>query len=473
MVRLRLDFDRAFCTGRLVGWNLGRGTLFAPEGDPKAAEWRTPERVAAIAQLKKIRAPYIRPWMRFSGLQIDGSFGNDGYHFEQPGENMAPEQYLHLMAEADAEPIITLNFATGTASEAARYAAYVAKHGVTRFEIGNECYGSWNTGYWEDSEYSYARSDAPEEKWRGRPSADAISFAGRALEYVETVVREVPEAKFFVPLTQASMDAWGGIQTACGAMAPLFLHPAVDAAVVHQYHVDEAMMFGLADKNDPAFITAGSERYQREYEQLQDVLRPYGVGIAVTEYHVAGAFARGQFRVGSAPIMGLGIADMLIGYAQLGIEHLCQHMSLEFKRRDDPDRDILVEPWYVPAFEHDGVMRPRPSTIVTGLFADSLRPTTVPVQIEDSGTVEVRLSGEVIAAPARHAVAFQDGEDVTLVVLNRLDATPIEVEGMAVRSSKTYAPTDLFADDAIDAVREADTDVLAARSVTALTLSRH
>ncbi len=457
-VRLHLDLDAPTSTGRLIGWNLGRGTLYGPEGH----RWRTPLRVAAVEALARIRAPHVRPWMRFSGLQIDGSFGNDGYHFDRPGENVSPEQYLGLMQEADAEPIVTLNFATGTAEEAHRYALLVAPHGVTRFEIGNECYGIWNTGYSDDSAYAYAHAGSKDLAWRGRPSSNAEDFGARAEAYVDAVLAAVPEARFFVPLTQASMDAWGGVEASTSALAPLLSRDAVDAVVVHQYHVDEAMMFGLADKNDRAFIVAGSERYRREYERLRRALAPFDVGVAITEYQVAGAFARGQYRCGDDAISGLGIADMLIAYAQLGIEHACQHMSLGFTDAGDLDRDILVEPWYLP-LTNDGA--PRPSLRATSLIADALRPETIPMQIEGGATMTLTVGEETIAAPSLHAVGFR-GDDTTVVVLNRGDATEVELPS-ALASARTFG-ADTNATEALSF--EGRRVTLPRETVTALTL---
>jgi hypothetical protein len=446
---VRLHRDAAFPTGRLIGWNLGRGTLYGPPGH----RWRTPLRERAIDTLKRIRAPHVRPWMRFSGLQIDGSFGNDGYHFERVVENMEPAEYLGLMEEADAEPIVTLNFATGTAEEAARYAAHVATRGVTQFEIGNECYGIWNTGYNAEAP-GYAATDPA---WRGRPSSDVADFGARALAYVEAVVAVVPAAKFFVPLSQASMDAWGGVESSVPALAPLLAHPAVNGVVVHQYHVDEAMMFGLADKNDATFILAGSERYRREYDQLRAAL-PAGMGIAITEYQVAGAFARGQYRWGDDALSGLGIADMLIAYAQLGIEDVCQHLSLGFEEGADAERDILVEPWYLPLFA-DGT--PRPSVLVTSLIADHLRAKTVPVEL-DGPSMSLTIGDETLTVPRLHAVAFASEEDTTIVVLNRGDEARIAAPARAVRSYGADAMVEGGAQDRI---------TLGARTVTGITLA--
>ena len=43
--------DMAPETGHLLGWNIGRGTWYAPADDPLHPQWRTPELAAAVARL--------------------------------------------------------------------------------------------------------------------------------------------------------------------------------------------------------------------------------------------------------------------------------------------------------------------------------------------------------------------------------------------------------------------------------------
>src|SRR5262245_21142001 len=77
-LQLRIDTADVRPTGRLVGWNLGRGTLYATAGDAIHPQWRTPERTAAFARLAALRNPDdAPPYVRFSGLQIDGALGQD------------------------------------------------------------------------------------------------------------------------------------------------------------------------------------------------------------------------------------------------------------------------------------------------------------------------------------------------------------------------------------------------------------
>lgn len=456
-VHAHLDFTRpGEPVGDLVGWNIGRGTYYAPEGDPLHPEWRTPVKVAAAAALAEARPGHGRaPLMRFSGLQIDGALGNDGYHFYRyvepghapaAGDNMATFEYFALMQDADAAPIVTLNFGSGTASEAAAYVTHLngtaandinvaarvhwgadQPYRQTQFEIGNESYGPWNTGYTDSGPYSYANPEATgggDPKWFGKPSASAADYAARALEYVAAVRAVEPEARFWVPLSQASMDAWGGVEAAVQALAPLLQDPAVAGAVVHQYLVDDARGLGWDDPDDLFFALAGAELFRPGFARARgalDGVRP-GLELVVTEYHVAGAFSRGLFTRGQQAVVGLGVAGMLLFYAQLGVDAACQHAALEFDTLDDPERDPLLEPWYNPfRVGPDQTARPMASFVATRMVGEHLLERAAPLEFTQQVHQDMSVGTQTISVPLVHAAAFVDpaGEAGTLVALHR------------------------------------------------------
>lgn len=456
-VQARIDLDRPGApVGDLVGFNLGRGTLYAPEGDPLHPEWRTPARVAAVQSLAELRPAHGRaPLMRFSGLQIDGALGGDGYHFRrfvEPGhapaatDNMASFEFFALMHEADAAPIVTLNFGSGTASEAAAYARHLngtdagdpdvaarlhwgmqQPYGQTLFELGNESYGPWNTGHGEAGKHAYANPAAEsggDPPWHHKPSADPANYAARGLEYVAALRAAEPLARVWVPLAQASMDAWGGVEAATQALAPLLRDEAVAGAVIHHYLVDDAKALGWDEPDDVGFLLAGPELFRPEFARARaaiDAVRP-GLPIAVTEYHVAGAFSRGKFSRGDQAIVGLGIAGMLIFYAQIGVAAACQHMALEFATIDGPERDPLLEPWYNPfRAAKDGGVAPMASFVATRLIADHLLGRAAPIEWTKDVRQNMALGSRTIAVPLVHAAAFVDpaGETGSLIALHR------------------------------------------------------
>jgi len=470
-------------TGRLVGWNIGRGTLYATADDEVHGEWRTPERVAAFARLAELQSGTGEAaHVRFSGLQIDGALGSDGYHFwafADPereiaeSDNMAPYQSMTIVEEIGGTPLVTLNFGSGTADEARRYVDHLVGAGpsaevdarahcgrttpwpVTTYEIGNEVYGFWNTGYRADGPYSYSNPEAlhgGDPDWHDRPASDPADYAARALAYLDAVTSVQPAARAWVPLSQASMDAWGGLDSALAALEPLLLDERVTAVVVHHYQVDDLAPFGALDKAAPELALAGSELLRPGYVELRARLaalpRAEPLAVAITEYHVAGAFTLGGFdALADTHLVGLGVADVLISFADLGIDHAAQHMAIAFG--DEAAAEALFEPWYNPLRIVAGEVVPRPSYVATALVAEHLREDTVrlePVAMQHGTYVEGTLELEY---PLVTAVAFVDDVSATVVGLHRdlADTRRVTFDlptgDWQVESARIYAPAEL------------------------------
>ena len=510
-------------TGRLIGWNIGRGTLYARSGDAVHAEWRTPQRERAFALLGEIAAPFGEaPLVRFSGLQIDGALGNDGYHFWDfarpdreitPDDNMAPYQYMAIVDEIGAQPLVTLNFGSGTADEAARYVDHVVGTGsspeatarrdagrnepwaVHAYEIGNEIYGFWNTGYSATGTYAYANPDADnggDPQWHGRPASAASDYAARALTYADAVTAIDPDARFWIPLSQASMDAWGGLDAALRALEPLLVDPRIDAVVVHHYQVDDLAVHGWLAKAAPELALAGSVAFEPDYEDLRlrlDALpRSVPLQIAITEYHVAGAFTLGAFD-GRADthLVGLGVADVLLSFAHLGIDQAAQHMAVAFGGA--ATEEMLFESWYNPLRETaSGEVLPAPSYVATALVAEHLRETTVRPVVEAMPTLVYDAESTPLEYPVVRAVAFADDASTTIVLLNRdlerehmvtFDVAP---QTWSVAGARAYAPATWDAPVGDAAIEVADLEVeqrggrvrveLPRHSLVAISLSR-
>lgn len=488
-VVLAVDFRRPIHrTGRLIGWNIGRGTLYATDGDPTHPEWRTAEMAEAIRRLSQVRpANGETPYMRFSGLQIDGTMGGDGYHFwdfvrpdrlVRSSDNMSTHQYHAVIDEAAAQGLVTLNFGSGTADEAASYVRHlnggdaadpmvaarlawgrVEPWGNKTFEIGNEIYGFWNTGYNDTGLFSYANPAAlngGDPDWYGLPASNPHLFTVRALEYIDAVLAVQPDARFWIPLSQATMDAWGGIDVSVPALADLLEHPAVEAAVIHQYQVDDAAELGFSDKNSLELLLAGSELFRPLYEDLRDRLdrldRDERLKIVVTEYHVAGFFSKLRFARADQAVVGLGIADMLIAFSKWGVDGACQHMALNF----GGDEEVLYETWYNP-FRRSGkgALIDMPSYEVTRLAADHLLDRTVRVDSWQMRGRTYRDEDVSLSYPIVNATAFVDDwlRGGTMLLLNRSqdEETVVDIQitpGAVATGSSRYAPASLDMDAA-------------------------
>ncbi|MGB5810333.1 MAG: hypothetical protein WBG86_07380, partial [Polyangiales bacterium] len=259
-----VDFEQSsHRVGRLIGWNIGAGSRYSPEGGARHPEWRTAETIEALRRLSSVRpANGDRPVVRFSGLQIDGAVGLDGYHFfdfadpqstPTAADNVAPFEYMAMIDEIDADPLIMLNFGSGTASEAATYARHLVATdpqdpfvaarafwgndepwAVTLYEVGNEVFLPFNTGYSATGDYSYANPDAQnggDPNWSGRPSSSPDDYADRAMEYVDAVLAVQPSARFYIPLTQSNWQSWGGPAQSLPFLRDLLERPEVVGVV--------------------------------------------------------------------------------------------------------------------------------------------------------------------------------------------------------------------------------------------------
>ncbi len=476
--------DVAHPTGQLVGFNLGRGTYYAAEDDPFHPEWRTDQRRQAIEALSLFQNPGgQQATMRFSGLQIDGTLGGDGYHFQDfvrqsrgsvPSDNMSTFEYMTLMREANAKPVVMLNFGSGTAQEAGEYATHlngadgtdpnvqmrthwgdIDPYGVEIFEVGNESYGFWNTGYSATGDHSYANPGAAQggdALWHGKPSSTPEDYAARALTYIQAVQQSTPDARFWIPLSQADMEGWGGPAESVPRLAAVLENPAVEAVVIHHYQVDDSRTLGFEDSNDPAIVLAGSRflepGYLELFEVLEGVNREEPLQVAITEWGVAGFFAPPDFTLGRTTAMGLGTADALISFSRWGIDHAQQHVALWFGALGD---EILLEEWYQPFRFSEGQRYWLPRTRVYKLFADHLLQDTLTLDL--TGGLELVGGDGSDARPlfsydAVHATAFVDADqdEMTVVLLNRDvdDTHPVRLyfpdEGWYVADANTFAP---------------------------------
>jgi len=451
-------------TGSVIGWNLGQGVYYTSEPDPLDRQWRTPERVAAVQALAEIRpANGDRPFMRFSGLQIDGTLGKDGYHFwdyvdpdtppeEKSDKFMAVFEYMTIMEETDSEPIILLNFGSGTAREAADYVTYLngsdpsdprvaarqfwgrkEPYGIDILEIGNEVYGFWNTGFFTFGSFSYANRRAPhggDPEWYGEPCSDPRNFADRALTYIEQI--DSPNVRYWVPLNQSSMTFWGGLESAVEGLRPLLENPAVEAVVVHQYLLDELLLTRLSSeglsvcRNLQSMMTA-SAYFERELRDAREILntiqRERPLGLVITEYGPADGFCGALgFPHGDTLALGISLADMMVTYLRLGLEAAAQHIQLTFENENDGDSQQLVEPWYNPfRLNDDGTLRRMPQYWVNRIVADHLLDHVVHTDVRREATEEMDMGGVELHYPLINTVAMADerGEHLALLFVNR------------------------------------------------------
>ncbi len=87
-------------------------------------------------------------------IRFPGGLSADEYHWKKmldaKDHNVDIDEFLDFCRKTGCEPMITVNFGTGTAEEAAAWVRYVnveKKRNVRYWEIGNELYGSWHKNH--------------------------------------------------------------------------------------------------------------------------------------------------------------------------------------------------------------------------------------------------------------------------------------------------------------------------------------
>ena len=480
-VVLEVRFDqRRHRVGRLIAWNIGAGSRYSPRDGSRHPEWRTEDTTESLRRLSEIRpANGDRPLVRFSGLQIDGTIGFDGYHFfdfadpqgePMPTDNVAPFEYMAMVDEIDADPLIMLNFGSGTAEEASDYARhlvgtdeadpFVAARAfwgreepwpVIFYEIANEIYEPFNTGNASGGNYSYANPDARnggDPAWFGKPASSVQNYTDRALEYVDRVVAIQPEARFYIPLTQSTWTGWGGPEQSLPVLAPLLERPEVVGVVVHQYIIDDGQNAHGWVKAQDVWLLSSGDFYKPLFEELRVMLdeldRDEPLQLTVTEYLGAALDP-----MGSLYAADLSVADMLLLYAELGVDLAVEHLTLA----EDPASNPIVRDWHKPFFKSAGGLMNRPAFEITKLFAEHLWhhvATILPLELDSSRQA---LGDKGYDYDVVRAVAFvsDTGESGSVVLLNRdlEQAQSVELvlrDGDTVAAVRSVAPKDLWAD---------------------------
>jgi hypothetical protein len=144
-------------------------------------------------------------------LRFPGGSAADGYHWASPSVNDSSKfiNFVHTVTNIGAQTMITVNYGTGTPQEAAAWvnSANITNHYRFKYwEVGNECYGTWET---DSNSYPH----------------DPYTYAVRAAQYIAQMKAVDPTIKIGVP-SQPGEDSYANGYTN---------HPAYNART-HSYH---------------------------------------------------------------------------------------------------------------------------------------------------------------------------------------------------------------------------------------------
>jgi len=231
------------------------------------------EDVDAIAKLQRSGVSVVR---------FPGGVSSDSYHWQdhvpgQPGYD--PEipdttdtvEFMAFVQAIGAEPLMTVNFCTGSAQEAADWVRFTNVEngwGVKYWEIGNEIYGGWACPAvpvepWVVDANSYVNGDA---------THDGFTEICHAMKAVDPSIK----VGLVGEVNRELYNGWAGDVLD-------FTDDCVDFYVVHRYPLWEGRLWYRALLGQPARAWPGIARDLREL--YIDHGRGRSLNIAVTEYN--------------------------------------------------------------------------------------------------------------------------------------------------------------------------------------------
>ncbi len=216
----------------------------------------------------KIRASGV------SVLRFPGGSSSNTYHWRQhepllgggPDWELGFSEFVSLARQVGAEPMITVNFGTGTAAEAAdwvRWANVEQGYGIKYWEIGNEIYGSWEQS-WTHNGLQYCTGDT---------GHDGFNAFVQAMKAVDPTIK-IGAIGVDSPNTPDNSDpAWGPhVLQACQGM---------DFYIIHIY------AFGPGNRDYAGLLAHPPQTWPAIKGRLDAMFQAAGkvVPVAVTEYN--------------------------------------------------------------------------------------------------------------------------------------------------------------------------------------------
>lgn len=109
--------------------------------------------------LNPTTAQFVKP-LNHSVLRFPGGLSSDEYHWKtalaKKDADVDIDEFMDFCKKIGCEPMITVNFGTGTPQEAAEWVEYLninKKKHVRYWEVGNELYGDWHHNHCSADQY--------------------------------------------------------------------------------------------------------------------------------------------------------------------------------------------------------------------------------------------------------------------------------------------------------------------------------
>jgi hypothetical protein len=224
-------------------------------------------------------------FMRYPGGSSSDDFNWQNTTAQVEGTNAGATTFDLFAASALAvhsQVIITTNYGTGTPQEAAAWVQYsnvTKNYGFKYWEIGNECYGTWETD-------------------NNVPAHNAVEYATRAVQYIQQMKAVDPTIKIGV-VADASEDSYvdGTTQTvtnpvtgvAHSGWTPLVLSTMKSLGVLPDFLIYHNYAQNPGQESDALLLQTAPLTWSADAKELRTQLTDYlgasgaGVELLVTE----------------------------------------------------------------------------------------------------------------------------------------------------------------------------------------------
>ena len=454
---------------RLFGANAiwidgGQGLVRRGTGEPDPA---TIEAVKALG-VALIRFPggtlsHAYRFMDGIGPMAGRKPGHDVFQNRAVESDYGFDEFMRCAALAGAEPIVCLNWKTGSPAESAAFVAYANARPEDATPLGMDAGGRdfGTAGDWARRRAENGRAEpygvklieVGNETNLRRFGETVADYARGYRAHAEAVRRVDPSARLFAP-GNLEMGTPGMKEEKTPGALPwndTLLREAgalLDGLALHYYATERGAEGGAAKLLlEPARLEAAV----MELRERAAAFRPAGappLGIAITEY---GTFFRAEGDAGftaenASPRTALFQASVLLAAARLGIDAACLHALLLEK----PANDDLAGGVYFGMLRRERPGAPIERAPIALVFPEARR------ALAGAVPVGVRLSGDRLAAGVEPVDAFASRDPATgetrvvLVARAAVDSVALDVGGEGVGS----ATLTLVAADSLDA-REA------------------
>lgn len=345
-------------------------------------------------------------------------------HTSQP-TLMGTQEFLELCEALGAEPVFTVNVASGTVDEAVAWLRKVNVEGLTSTRTGQRLP---RVRYWELGNEPYLKMDGESELW-----ISPADYAQRVRQFAQALRQADPSIQMGLALSQDTrhgipITAYPNVRYMDVVLAGAL--PDVNFVSLHNAYVP----FGVDRAYSPDLLywggMAGARTVQADLAAVRvrlDALAPSKQWpLAITEYNALFTLNKGDSDTFiNSPTGALVLADLLRVLSSSKDVLMAQHWSLSGN-------------WVFGALRKDASLRP--GGLVLALYNEALQGQRLPASVQ-APTVDVPRVGAseaVKALPMLEAVATRQGQTLRVVLIHKDPANParlsLNLEGGVART---------------------------------------